>query len=87
MPNTKALLAASAVTLALTLAPALASALTLTNKDKQEHTVGIDMGAKETTVKVPAGKSATADGCDGGCGITGPWNYSAKLKTGDKWDF
>lgn len=78
---------AFAAAFAVLLTPALASALTLTNNSKEEQTVGIDMGAKETTLKIAAGKSATVEGCDAGCGVTGPWQYSMKLKTGDKWDF
>lgn len=69
------------------IAPSLASALTLTNKDKEEHVIGVDMGAKEETHKVAAGASVTLKGCDDGCGVTGPWQYSRMLKTGDKVDF
>jgi len=85
MPSKTTLLAATMA--AAFIAPSLASALTLTNKDKEEHVLGIDHGAKEETVKVAAGASVTIKGCDDGCGVTGPWQYSRMLKTGDKVDF
>jgi hypothetical protein len=85
MRNTTAVLAAAAA-IAFSI-PSLANALTLTNKDKAEHSIGVDMGAKEEVHKVAAGASVTIKGCDDGCGVTGPWNFSRMLKTGDKIDF
>lgn len=85
MPN-KTVRLAAIVAFAVAL-PSLAAALTLTNKDKEEHSIGVDMGAKEETHKVAAGASVSIKGCDDGCGVTGPWQYSRMLKTGDKVDF
>ncbi|MDO9383793.1 MAG: hypothetical protein Q7T86_13125 [Hyphomicrobiaceae bacterium] len=86
MPHKLGILAAGVAAVAISV-PSLASALTLTNKDKAEHTVGIDYGAKEEVQTVAAGASVTIKDCDAGCGVTGPWNYSRMLKTGDKVDF
>lgn len=85
--NTAKLLAAAIAAAALM--PAAALAVTLTNKDSVEHTVGIDMGNKEIVRKIPAGGSATFnDECQkDGCGFTGPWNYSVMLKGNDKFAF
>lgn len=72
----------------IALPAASAVALTITNKDKVEHTIGLDMGNKETVHKIPAGGSVTfKDECKDACGVTGPWNYSVMLKTGDKYEF
>lgn len=60
------------------------AALTVTNKDSKEHTIGLDMGDKETVHKIPAGQSVTfKNECDNGCGVTGPWSFSWMAKTGD----
>ncbi len=84
---TKKTVSIAAFSAVLLLAPATPFALTLTNKDKADHTVGIDMGASEKVEKIAAGKSVTVEGCDDGCGVTGPWNYTRMLKTGDKVSF
>ena len=61
-----------------------ASALTITNKSQREIVVGVHEGRKATVHKIPAGKSLTLKNeCDQNCGITGPWNFSWKAKTGD----
>lgn len=65
-----------------------ASALTITNKDSKEHTIGVDTGNAESVHKVPAGGSVTfKDECKDGCGVTGPWQYSVMLKTGETYAF
>lgn len=62
-----------------------ASALTISNKDSKEHTIGVDLGNKESVHKVPAGGNVTFKSeCNDGCGITGPWGYSWLAKTGDE---
>lgn len=77
---------ALALSTAALLAAAPAHALTFTNADKKEHTIGLDMGDKESVHKIPAGQSVTFKSeCNDGCGVTGPWNYSVMLKTGDTW--
>ena len=74
----------TAATAAVMLAAGPALALTVTNKDGKEHTIGLDMGDKETVHKIPAGQSVTfKDECKDGCGVTGPWGYSKMAKTGD----
>ncbi len=87
--TTHTLYTATVATLALLVLPAAtASALTITNKDTKEQTIGLDMGNKETVHKIPAGGSATfKDECNDACGVTGPWSYSVMLKTGEKYDF
>lgn len=77
----KRVLAASAALLMLA-TPSMA--LTITNKDSKAHTVGIDRGDKEEVLKIPGGKSVTVKNCGDGCGVTGPWDYSKFVKTGDK---
>lgn len=72
MSNMTITLGVATAALGLLLAPATSSALTLTNKDKAEHQIGVDYGPKEATHKVAAGKSVTIEGCDDGCGVTGP---------------
>lgn len=84
---TKTTVSIAALSAVLLLGPTVASALTLTNTDKADHTVGIDMGATEKVETVAAGKSVTIEGCDDGCGVTGPWNFTRMLKTGDKVSF
>lgn len=84
---TKPALLAVALTVGALSLPSAAAALTLTNKSKQEHTIGVDRGAKEEVVKVAAGASVEIKDCDDGCGVTGPWNYTRMLKAGDKIDF
>lgn len=79
-------IAAGLALIALPLASA--SALTITNKDSKEHTIGLDMGDKESVHKIPGGGSVTfKDECKDACGVTGPWDFSVMLKTGDKWEF
>jgi len=75
----------TAVTVVLFAGPAMA--LTLTNTGKDEQTVGIDKGAKEEVLKIGAGKSVTVKGCEDGCGVTGPWDYSKFSVTSDKIEF
>jgi hypothetical protein len=78
----KTMIAASAIGI-LVAGPALA--LTVTNKDSKEHTIGLDMGNKETVHTIPAGQSLTfKKECDEGCGVTGPWGFSWMARTGDK---
>ncbi len=80
--------AAVTTAIAVIAIPAAASALTITNKSASEHAIGLDMGHKESVHKVPAGQSVTFKSeCNDGCGVTGPWNYSVMLKTGDKYEF
>ena len=70
---------------ALVLFAAPALALTVTNRDSKEHTIGLDMGNKESVHAIPAGQSITfKNECDEGCGVTGPWGYSIMAKTGEK---
>jgi len=70
---------------ALLLLTSAASALTITNKEDKEITIGLDAGNKEEVQKVPAGKSVKVeDFCaEDGCGVTGPWGYSVMTKPGD----
>lgn len=85
MGSITSILAAAVVTVALT---APASALTITNKDSKEHTIGVDMGDKEAVHKVPAGGTVSfKDECKDGCGFTGPWNHSWMAKTGADFSF
>lgn len=77
----KALTAAAA---ALFVTAGAAQALTVSNTGSKPFTVGVDMGNKEMTKEVPAGKSAKIDGCDTGCGLTGPWGYSKWATAGDE---
>jgi hypothetical protein len=61
-----------------------AMALTVTNKDSKEHTIGADAGNSETVHKIAAG--ATLDlkkDCPEGCGLTGPWGFSWLAKNGE----
>lgn len=79
---TKTVVAASTA-IVLVAGPALA--LTVTNKDSKEHTIGLDLGDKESVHKIPAGQSLTfKNECDEGCGVTGPWGFSWMAKTGEK---
>lgn len=79
MPKT--ILAGLAVLLVSTTA---ASALTVTNKSQKEITIGVDEGDKSTVHKIAAGQTLTLKTeCNDGCGLTGPWNFSWKAKTGD----
>lgn len=74
--------------LATTLAVGSAVALTITNKDSKEHTIGLDMGNKESVHAIPAGGSVTFKSeCNDGCGVTGPWGYSRMAKTGEDFSF
>ena len=73
----------AASVLALGLMTAGASALTVTNKTSEAHTIGVDYGNTEKVEKIAAGKSVKIDGCEESCGITGPWQYSWMAKTGD----
>ena len=69
---------------ALGLTLSAANALTITNNDSKEHTIGVDMGNSESVHKIPAGKSMSLESeCDDGCGVTGPWSFSRIAKTGD----
>jgi hypothetical protein len=61
-----------------------ASALTVSNTGSKEFSIAVDMGNKEMTKTVAAGKSAKIDGCDSGCGVTGPWGYSKWGMAGDE---
>lgn len=77
----KMMFAATAAALLMT-GPAFA--LTITNKDGKDHTIGLDMGNKEAVHKIAAGQSMTfKDECNDGCGVTGPWGFSWMAKTGD----
>jgi hypothetical protein len=79
----------SVATLALLVVPATtASALTITNKDAKEQSIGLDMGNRETVHKVPPGGSVTfKEECKDACGVTGPWGYSVMLKEEDNYAF
>lgn len=61
---------------ALALSAGTALAVTVSNTGSKDFSVGVDMGNSETTKTVAAGKSVKIDGCDTGCGVTGPWGYS-----------
>lgn len=59
-------------------------ALTVTNRDSKEHSIGLDMGGKESVHKIAPGQSMTfKDECKDGCGVTGPWDFSKMAKPGD----
>lgn len=74
--------------LATGLAASSAAALTITNKDSKEHTIGLDMGNKESVHAIPAGGSVTFKSeCNEGCGVTGPWGFSRMAKTGEDFAF
>lgn len=73
----------SVATLALLISTGVANALTVSNTGAKAFTVGVDMGNKEMTKEVAAGKSAKISGCDNGCGVTGPWGYSWWANAGD----
>lgn len=76
-------LAAGIVVSMLAATPAFA--LTVTNESAEEVTVGLDMGNKEGTHKIPAGQSVSFKSeCNDGCGLTGPWGFSWMAATGDK---
>jgi hypothetical protein len=80
--------AIAASVVALSFMAGHASALTITNKSSKEQTIGIDMGDKERTEKIDAGKSVTiSDECKDGCGFTGPWGYSWMAKSGEDFAF
>jgi hypothetical protein len=87
--STNVLFAASVATLALLVVPATtASALTITNKDSKEQSIGLDMGTRETVHKIPAGGSVTfKEECKDACGVTGPWGYSVMLKEDESYAF
>lgn len=69
---------------ALMLLPSAASALTLTNNEDAEITIGADAGNTETVHKIAAGKSLDlSNDCPAGCGLTGPWGYSHLALKGD----
>jgi hypothetical protein len=77
----KTILAGLAVLLVSTSA---ASALTVTNKSQKEISIGVHEGDKSTVHKIAAGQTLTLKTeCNDGCGVTGPWNFSWKAKTGD----
>ena len=87
MTNSTALVAIAGLAL-LVVPTTSAMALTVTNKDSKEHTIGVDQGGKETVHKIPAGGLLDLkDECKDGCGVTGPWSTSVMLKAGDKYDF
>lgn len=60
-----------------------AHAVTISNTGDKPFSIGIDMGNKEMTKEIAAGKSAKISGCENGCGVTGPWGYSKWGKAGD----
>jgi len=60
-----------------------AQALTISNTGDKPFSIGIDMGNKEMTKDVAAGKSVKISGCSSGCGVTGPWGYSKWGNDGD----
>ncbi len=45
-------------------------------------TIGVDYGSKEKVETIPAGKDVKFD-CNDGCGVTGPWGFSWKVKGDD----
>jgi len=74
--------------LALGLMASSASALVVTNKDKADHKIGIDMGHNERVETIAAGKTLDlSKDCVDGCGLTGPWGYSWMAKTGEDFAF
>ena len=83
MRTTLTLLALSS---GLTLAAAMpAFALSVTNNDESEHTLFIDRGVEEETIKIAPG--ATMDltaKCGPRCGITAPRGFTRNAVPGDK---
>jgi len=79
MTNIKALLLATALVASVA---GTANAVTVTNTDAKNQTIGIDWGNKEKVDAVAAGKSVTFE-CPDGCGVTGPWGFSWMAKGSD----
>jgi hypothetical protein len=85
MPMTPSVLRSLAVaSFSTLLASAPALAVTVTNSSATEQSIGIDVGAKETVHKIPAGQSVTfAKECGADCAVTGPWGFSRRVKSGE----
>lgn len=78
----KLLTAAAAAAFALALAGPAAAAVTVKNTSSGEFTIGVDLGSQEKVETIAAGKEVKVD-CPDGCGITGPWGFSWKVKGDD----
>ena len=78
----KLLTAAAAAALALVMAGPASAAVTVKNTSSGEFTIGVDLGSEEKVETIAAGKEVKVD-CKDGCGITGPWGFSWKVKGDD----
>lgn len=78
----KVLTAVATAAFALALAGPAAAAVTVKNTSAGEFTVGVDLGNSEKVETIAAGKEIKVD-CPEGCGITGPWGFSWKVKGDD----
>lgn len=78
----------SAAVLGLTVsafAVAPAFALSVTNSDKTEHTVWIDLGNEEKQMKIAPGKTVDLSAtCGSACGLTAPRGFTKDVSKGDK---
>jgi len=78
----KLLSAAAAAALAMTMAAPAYAAVTVKNTSSGEFTIGVDLGNEEKVETIAAGKEVKVD-CPEGCGVTGPWGFSWKVKGDD----